>query len=114
MQYIKGMQFYQNDKKTAITLGKFDGLHIGHETLIERVIAHQKNDGVDSVVFAFDMAPLYEKLKKEKRKSDYERRTRRTPFGQGRLSGGMPICRGSFENRSGDFHKRNFGGTISC
>ena len=24
MQYIKGMQFYQNDKKTAITLGKFD------------------------------------------------------------------------------------------
>ena len=66
MQYIKGMQFYQNDKKTAITLGKFDGLHIGHETLIERVIAHQKNDGVDSVVFAFDMAPLYEKLKKKK------------------------------------------------
>ena len=61
MQYIKGMQFYQNDKKTAITLGKFDGLHRGHETLIERVIEHQKNDGVDSVVFAFDMAPLYEK-----------------------------------------------------
>ena len=46
MQYIKGMQFYQNDKKTAITLGKFDGLHRGHETLIERVIEHQKNDGV--------------------------------------------------------------------
>lgn len=66
MQYIKGMQFYQNDKKTAITLGKFDGLHRGHETLIERVIEHQKNDGVDSVVFAFDMAPLYEKIKKKK------------------------------------------------
>lgn len=79
MQYIKGMQFYQNDKKTAITLGKFDGLHRGHETLIERVIEHQKNDGVDSVVFAFDMAPLYEKIKRKK-KSDYERRTRRTLF----------------------------------
>lgn len=52
MQYIKGMQFYQNDKKTAITLGKFDGLHRGHETLIERVIEHQKNDGVDSVVLS--------------------------------------------------------------
>lgn len=39
MQYIKGMQFYQNDKKTAITLGKFDGLHRGHETLIERVLS---------------------------------------------------------------------------
>ena len=112
MQYIKGMQFYQNDKKTAITLGKFDGLHIGHETLIERVIAHQKNDGVDSVVFAFDMAPLYEKLKKKKESliTNEERAGRLL----GRLSGGMPICRGSFENRSGDFHKRNFGGTISC
>ena len=71
MQYIKGMQFYQNDKKTAITLGKFDGIHRGHETLIERVIAHQKNDGVDSVVFAFDMAPLYEKLKKKKESYGY-------------------------------------------
>ena len=30
MQYIKGMQFYQNDKKTAITLGKFDGLDMRH------------------------------------------------------------------------------------
>ncbi len=66
MQYIKGMQLYQNDNETAITLGKFDGLHKGHEMLIERVIEHQKNDGVDSVVFAFDMAPLYEKLEKKK------------------------------------------------
>lgn len=66
MQYIKGMQSYQNDNETAITLGKFDGLHRGHETLIERVIAHQKNDGVDSVVFAFDMTPLYETLGKKK------------------------------------------------
>lgn len=66
MQYIKGMQFYQNNNETAVTLGKFDGLHRGHETLIERVIAHQKEDGVDSVVFAFDMGPLYERLKKKK------------------------------------------------
>lgn len=66
MQYIKGMQFYQNNNETAVTLGKFDGLHRGHETLIERVIAHQKEDGVDSVVFAFDMGPLYERLNKKK------------------------------------------------
>lgn len=66
MQYIKGMQFYQNSNGTAVTLGKFDGLHKGHETLIERVIAHQKEDGVDSVVFAFDMGPLYETLGKKR------------------------------------------------
>ena len=60
MRYIKGIDQYKNNKKTAITLGKFDGLHQGHELLISRVIDHQKQDDVDSVVFAFDMAPLYE------------------------------------------------------
>lgn len=61
MQYIKGIENYQNKNGVAITLGKFDGLHQGHELLIERVIWHQRHDGVDSVVFAFDMKPLYEK-----------------------------------------------------
>lgn len=64
MQYIKGIENYQNVNPTAITLGKFDGLHLGHELLVQRVIAHQKNDGVDSVVFAFDMSPLYKKMNK--------------------------------------------------
>ena len=55
MQYIKGIENYQNERKTAITLGKFDGLHQGHELLIERVIEHQTEDAVDGVVFVFDM-----------------------------------------------------------
>lgn len=61
MQYIKGKENYKNDNRTAITLGKFDGLHQGHELLIGRVIEHQEQDNVDGVVFAFDMAPLYKK-----------------------------------------------------
>ena len=61
MQYIKGIENYKNDNRTAITLGKFDGLHLGHQLLIGRVIEHQEQDNVDGVVFAFDMAPLYEK-----------------------------------------------------
>lgn len=55
MQYIKGIENYQNENRTAITLGKFDGLHLGHELLVERVRMHRENDDVDSVVFAFDM-----------------------------------------------------------
>ena len=55
MQYIKGIENYQNERRTAITLGKFDGLHQGHELLIERVIEHQSEDEVDGVVFVFDM-----------------------------------------------------------
>lgn len=55
MQYIKGIENYQNENRTAITLGKFDGLHLGHELLISRIMDYKKKDFVDSVVFAFDM-----------------------------------------------------------
>ena len=64
MQYIKGIEAYQNKRQTAITFGKFDGLHQGHELLIERVVEHQTNDDVDGVVVAFDMAPLFQKQNK--------------------------------------------------
>lgn len=64
MQYVKGIENYQNKNRTAITLGKFDGLHQGHELLVSRVIAHGKQEQVDSVVFAFDMAPFFEKIGK--------------------------------------------------
>ncbi len=55
MQYIKGIQNYQNTRDTAITFGKFDGLHQGHELLIQQIEKHQRQDDVDGVVVAFDM-----------------------------------------------------------
>lgn len=64
MQYIKGIENYQNAKHTAITFGKFDGLHQGHDLLIQQVEKHQKEDGVNGVVVAFDMSPLFQKLNK--------------------------------------------------
>lgn len=65
MQYIKGFEEYHGSKHTAITFGKFDGLHQGHDLLIRRVEEHQKNDDVDGVVVAFDMSPLFQKLNKK-------------------------------------------------
>lgn len=65
MQYIKGIESYQNTKATAITFGKFDGLHQGHELLIQKVEEHQKNDDVDGVVVAFDMSQMFQKLNKD-------------------------------------------------
>ena len=65
MQYMKGIDAYQNNRPTAITLGKFDGLHQGHELLIERVEKHQLEDDVDGIVFAFDMRPFFLKLNQQ-------------------------------------------------
>ena len=65
MQHIKGIENYQNAQPSAITLGKFDGLHQGHELLVERIIQKQEAEQLVSVVVAFDMRPLFQKLNKE-------------------------------------------------
>ena len=62
MQYIKGLEAYTNENPTAVTIGKFDGLHLGHELLIQKLEAHRKQDGVDSVVLTFDMTPWYQSM----------------------------------------------------
>lgn len=55
MQYVKGLQHYENAQETAVTFGKFDGLHIGHQKLVNTVKDLGIEEGIDSVVCAFDM-----------------------------------------------------------
>lgn len=54
MIIIKDLNELNIDKKTAIALGKFDGIHIGHKKLIESIVA-LKNKGFLSLVFTFDI-----------------------------------------------------------
>ncbi len=57
MEYISGTrEFKITKKRTIITLGKFDGLHRGHQKLLEQVL-EEKTDGYATVVFTFDMSP---------------------------------------------------------
>lgn len=62
MRYIKGLESCGDFSETAITLGKFDGMHRGHQKLVYEVCRLKKETGAVSVVFAFDMSPLYERL----------------------------------------------------
>lgn len=50
MKYIEGlMDDYTMDRGSAVTLGKFDGLHLGHQQLIRR-IREKEQEGLESVV----------------------------------------------------------------
>ncbi|WP_240377533.1 FAD synthetase family protein [Bacillus piscicola] len=63
---------------SVVTVGAFDGMHLGHQTIIRKAVKHGLDYGVTSVVYTFDPPPrsyfqqkmiltkLDEKLKKIK------------------------------------------------
>jgi len=57
MKFIRKTLDFHVEEPTAITLGKFDGLHRGHELLMNTVLEYSKKYQVASVAFTFDMPP---------------------------------------------------------
>lgn len=57
MRIICGTDDFYIEEKTAVALGKFDGIHLGHQELL-RLILEQKKNGLLAVVFTFDPAPM--------------------------------------------------------
>lgn len=45
-------------EKTYIALGNFDGVHVGHKKLIEKMVDKSKDEGKASIVFTLDPHPL--------------------------------------------------------
>ncbi|MCR5390289.1 MAG: riboflavin biosynthesis protein RibF [Lachnospiraceae bacterium] len=56
IKVINDLEKLHIENRTAIAIGKFDGVHIGHRVLIDEIVkAHA--DGLLSVVFTFNPAP---------------------------------------------------------
>ncbi|MBR5228542.1 MAG: adenylyltransferase/cytidyltransferase family protein, partial [Firmicutes bacterium] len=47
----------KNIEKTAVALGNFDGVHKGHQALIEKAVSVAKEKGIKSAVFTFTNHP---------------------------------------------------------
>lgn len=56
MEYIKSTMDFHIGEPSVVTLGKFDGLHLGHRYLMEE-LTRGKQQGLTSVVFTFDIPP---------------------------------------------------------
>lgn len=56
MKDIRGTTEFRIEEPTAISLGKFDGLHQGHQTLLERILK-KKEEGLAATIFTFDFGP---------------------------------------------------------
>lgn len=57
MKYIRKTLEFKIEEPSAVTLGKFDGLHRGHELLMQTVLECKSRDQVAAVAFTFDMPP---------------------------------------------------------
>jgi len=52
MQIIKGKDF--SFKNTCVTIGKFDGVHIGHQSILNEMAKY--GDNLKTVVLTFDFS----------------------------------------------------------
>lgn len=64
MQYINRLSDYEGRRESAVTFGKFDGLHTGHQKLVEQVQRLGEAKELASIVCAFNMQPLWERTGK--------------------------------------------------
>ena len=56
MEIITGTTDFYINGETAVAIGKFDGVHIGHRALLDEIIK-QKANGKKACVFTFDPSP---------------------------------------------------------
>ncbi len=57
MQLIRGLQRFQNQAGCVATIGNFDGLHLGHQQLVDRMLSASKQHGLPSTLISFNPLP---------------------------------------------------------
>lgn len=58
MEYIRKTTDFQIQQKTAVSIGKFDGMHRGHQKLLNRMLYLAKEE-LSTLIFTFDLPPSY-------------------------------------------------------
>lgn len=56
MEIITSLEQLYTDSKTALAMGKFDGIHLGHKKLLNLILA-QKQDRLKTAIFTFEPSP---------------------------------------------------------
>lgn len=57
MQVIRDIDKIEYDKRSAITVGTFDGVHLGHREIIKKLNSIKKEKGLRSIIVTFEPHP---------------------------------------------------------
>lgn len=53
MKVVRDLKNFMNSKKTVLTIGTFDGVHIGHQKIIKQLVETAQSKNLTSVVLTF-------------------------------------------------------------
>ena len=53
MLTVQGLSHYDNPSPSVVTIGTFDGVHIGHRKILEKVISEGRDTGLQSTLLTF-------------------------------------------------------------
>ena len=53
MRIYNSVASFQSDKKTFVTIGTFDGVHIGHQQVIKKLVSSAHKNNAESVLLTF-------------------------------------------------------------
>ena len=65
MRLIRGLSRWPDDLPSVVTIGNFDGVHLGHQTMLEKARVKASDGGLLSTVISFEPLP-HEYFAKEK------------------------------------------------
>lgn len=71
MELIRGIHNITPDHKGCVmTIGNFDGVHLGHQQVLQQVKSKAKELGLPSVVMTFEPQPMEFFLQKKRLRHD--------------------------------------------
>lgn len=57
MEFLKGIESFNTEVDTSLTIGNFDGIHIGHSMIIKKTVECAKENNLKSLVITFSPHP---------------------------------------------------------
>jgi riboflavin kinase / FMN adenylyltransferase len=53
LKIFHSTQDFKSNKKTIVTIGTFDGVHIGHKKIIAKIVQNCKSENLESIILTF-------------------------------------------------------------